>query len=128
MNASKSSQKRVYISMDFSECPLRTLDAAKLRNYFNSNNYYVADSFDKIDFHIYVTCSAIKPIILQQLKSIKKLQDFNGELIVVGCLPGTNKEDLKAIFSGKTVVTKNLNEIDNFFKNRRCFFRIQGIC
>ncbi len=118
MILNQENTKKVYIATAF-ECPLRKLDAAKLRNYFSLNNYKLVETIESCDYHIYITCSAINPNVINQLNYIKKSQNSSGELIVMGCLPGTNEEDLKTVFSGKTIVTKNISDIDNYFPDVR---------
>jgi tRNA A37 methylthiotransferase MiaB len=118
MGVYSENKKSVYISTAF-ECPLRILDAAKLRNYFSLNNCELVNTFEDADCHIYITCSAIKPNVTNQLDSIKEIQKSSGELIVMGCLPGTNEEDLKTVFSGKTITTKNICDIDKHFPDFR---------
>ncbi len=118
MIINQENKKRVYISSAFG-CPLRNLDAAKLRNYFSLNNYKLVDTFEHCDYHIYITCSAINPNVINQLNYIKETQKSSGELIVMGCLPGTNEEDLKTVFSGKAIATKNTSDIDNYFPDVR---------
>ena len=44
--------------------------------------------------------------------NLKELQKYNAELIVAGCLPAIDKEELNKIFDGKTITTKDLDNID----------------
>lgn len=106
--------KRVYISAA-NDCPFRILDAIKLKNYFTLNNFKIVDTQKESDYNLYITCSATKPNIANQLDYIKNIKKSSGELIVMGCMPGTNQEELSTIFSGKTLITKNITDIDNFF-------------
>ena len=51
------------------------------------------------------------------------MQTHSGELIVVGCLPDIESEKLKKIFNGRTISTKNLNFIDNYFPENTIKFK-----
>ena len=96
-------------------CTRRGLDASKLANYFRLNNCKIVRSPKNADFIIIVTCSYKQSIIDNQIKTIKNLMNHNGEIIVLGCLPGIAPVKLSKVFNGKTLSTKNINNIDNFF-------------
>jgi tRNA A37 methylthiotransferase MiaB len=115
-------KNKVYISLAFA-CPLRVLDSGKLRNYFSLNNFEIVDSYQDADYYIYVTCSATQPIVKSELETIKKLKNSSCDLIVMGCLPGANQEDLANIFTGKAVSTKNIEDIDKLFPEFRIKFK-----
>ncbi len=51
------------------------------------------------------------------------MQNLSGELIVVGCLPDIEPKKLKKIFNGRTISTKNLNFIDNYFPENTIKFK-----
>ncbi len=115
-------KNKIYISSAFA-CPLRVLDSAKLRNYFSLNNFELIDSYRDADYYIYVTCSATQPIVESELETINNLKQSSCELIVMGCLPGANQADLANIFSGKSVSTKNIEDIDTLFPEFRIKFK-----
>ena len=53
------------------------------------------------------------------LAIVKKLKKYNKELIVIRCLPAIDKTKLNKIFNGKTIITKNLLEIDKYFPENK---------
>ncbi|MDD2199447.1 MAG: radical SAM protein, partial [Bacteroidales bacterium] len=114
--------KKVYISTPFCHCSLRKLEAEKLRNYFSINNYTLVDNIEDADFHICVTCAVTKANLNNHIEYFKTIANSSGELIVAGCLPGTNPKELKQVFSGKVIVTKDIADIDKFFPDFRIKF------
>lgn len=119
MSLAKDYKKRVFVYSTISECPFRKLDAIKVRNFFVINNFETANTPETADYIIYFTCSVTTAIIKSQLEALKGIQKFKGELIIMGCMPATNAEDLRTVFSGKAVVTKNIHDIDQYFQNFR---------
>jgi threonylcarbamoyladenosine tRNA methylthiotransferase CDKAL1 len=103
-------------------CIRRKLDANKIYYYFLKNNYQIVDNPKEADYIIFITCAFVNKMVESDLSEIKKLKKYDAELIVAGCLPDIAKDKLKEIFDGKTISTKNLNEIDNIFKNNRFKF------
>ncbi|MGM0650221.1 MAG: radical SAM protein [Bacteroidota bacterium] len=114
-------KNKVYISTAF-DCPLRILDAVKLKNYFSLNNYNVVDSPENADYHLYITCAATMSMVQKELETIKELKKSPGEVIVMGCMPGANQKELNAVFSGKTVSTRHIETIDTYFPDFRIKF------
>jgi tRNA A37 methylthiotransferase MiaB len=109
-----TNKKKIFITTEIS-CPFRVLDAVKLKHYFTLNNFEIIESYEKANYYIYITCSATNPIVQKELKTIKEFKEPSCELIVLGCLPGANQKELNNIFSGKTIATKNIKDIDLFF-------------
>jgi len=103
-------------------CVRRRLDAKKFSNYFNKNNYKIVDDPDKADFIILFTCGSTEEATVYSMKLIKKFQKYDAELIVAGCLPDVEPDRLKQIFNGKTVATKNMEKIDEIFKDNKTKF------
>ena len=96
-------------------CDLRFLDAKKISEYFKRNNYKFVDKADNADLIIVFTCAALSSQANHSLNKIKELQQYDAELIIAGCLPVIEKEELSKIFNGKILNTKNLEEIDSLF-------------
>lgn len=115
-------KNKVFISAAFA-CPLRVLDSAKLKNYFLLNNYIIVDSYQHADYYLYVTCSATQPIVERELETINDLSNSSCELIVMGCLPGANSDELSQVFRGKAIATKNIEDIDSLFPDFRIPFK-----
>jgi tRNA A37 methylthiotransferase MiaB len=104
-------------------CRRRLLDTQKIKLYFQRNNWNVLDKPDWADKIIIVTCAYRDEIAKDCLDYIKKLQNYSGELIVVGCLPDIESTKLKKIFNGKTISTKDLNLIDDYFPGNNISFK-----
>jgi tRNA A37 methylthiotransferase MiaB len=113
--------KKFYVYTN-TNCRRRLLDAYKIQLYFHKNNYIMVKNPEEADILIYVTCSFRNEITNDALKKIKELQKHDGELIVAGCLPAIEEEKLYKIFKGKTISTKNLHKIDEFFLNNKIKF------
>lgn len=96
-------------------CERRELDAQKIFSYLDKNNYKKVDDPNDADYILLMSCGATKSISNIFFETLKKFKEYNAELIVVGCIPETNKEELEKIFKGKTLSTKNLDKIDNIF-------------
>ncbi len=114
--------KRVFVIDPPSQCPLRSLDASKLRNYFALNDLIVTDSLDDVDYIVYVTCSVSPADVENTLKDINQYSKHKAQLIVMGCMPGSNLKELRTAFDGPAIATKNINDIDTYFPGFRIRF------
>ncbi|HPG73129.1 MAG TPA: radical SAM protein [Bacteroidales bacterium] len=117
-----NNNKRVFVIDPPSQCPLRSLDASKIRNYFSINNVHVSDSIDNVDYIVYVTCSVSPQDVVNSKKTIQELEQHKARLIVAGCMPGANPDELQEIYDGPAIATKNIAEIDKFFPDFRIKF------
>jgi tRNA A37 methylthiotransferase MiaB len=111
--------KRVFVIDPPSQCPLRSLDASKLRNYFALNDLIVTDSLDDVDYIVYVTCSVSPADVENTLKDINQYSKHKAQLIVMGCMPGSNMKELRTAFDGPAIATKNISDIDTYFPEFR---------
>lgn len=118
----KYMNKKVYISRPFCFCNLRMIDSIRIENYFTLNGYKVTRSMEDADYHICFTCGVSKSLVEKHLKYFQEIKDSKSELIVMGCIPGTNPEELKTVFSGKTVVTNDISGIEKYFPEFRIKF------
>ncbi|HPG74231.1 MAG TPA: hypothetical protein PLM49_08075, partial [Bacteroidales bacterium] len=112
----------MHISTPFCQCSLRKLEAERLGKYFVFNGCELVDSPESSDYHILISCAVTKANIDNHLQYIKNVEQNKSELIVMGCLPGTNPKELIRVFSGKTVVTKDICDIDAIFPDFRIAF------
>ena len=103
-------------------CRRRILDTKKLQLYFQKNKYSVVGSPQDADIIIYVTCAYRNEITDSCLKKIQEFQTYNAKLIVAGCLPEIEKKKLQQIFSGDTISTKHINDIDTYFPKNNIKF------
>ncbi|VVB82107.1 Ribosomal protein S12 methylthiotransferase RimO [uncultured archaeon] len=96
-------------------CSRRALDLARLSAYFSANEFEVVDNPKKADYIIFVTCSFMKSKVDECIKKIKNFRKYNGEVIVLGCLPEIALSSLKKVHEGKYLSTKDIEEIDKYF-------------
>jgi len=91
-------------------CWKRLLDANKIKDYLSKNGYKLVDKPNDAETIIIVTCAFLAYTTELALKKITDFKQYNAEIIVAGCLPDINKEDLSKIFNGETLKTKELDE------------------
>jgi len=96
-------------------CQRRSIDAKTISQYFRENNYEIVDDPKDANYIIFFTCAFINEIADRCINTITKLQKYDAELIVAGCLPDIDQEKLKKVFDGKIIPTKNLNVVDEIF-------------
>ena len=96
-------------------CEKRLLDAAKMRDFFIKNRYTIVYNPKRADYIIFITCAFTKAVADSCIFEIKRFQRYDAELIVAGCLPAIESERLSHVFNGKTIVTKNIDDIDEIF-------------
>jgi len=104
-------------------CHRRMVDASKFARYFSLNGFDILEGPENADYILLVTCGFKKSVLNEGFELIDELKRYDGELIVVGCIPGTASERLKKAFDGKSLPTKRHNEIDSFFPNFHVKFR-----
>ena len=114
--------KKVFIFVS-SICRRQRLDARKLSIYFLKNSYEITNNPKKADLIFLFTCTFTNKDAMRSLDIVKKFEKYNGELIVLGCLPAIYPMELKEIFNGKTLPTKDFDKIDDFFKNNNVSFK-----
>ena len=96
-------------------CDRRALDASKVRNYLTLAKYEIIDRIEDADIILFFTCAVYDGITEESLKKVKQFQKYDAELIVAGCLQAIEREKLNDVFKGKTIITKNLDEIKQLF-------------
>lgn len=104
-------------------CSRRGLDAERIKNYFIANGCRMTSFAKQADYFVVVTCGLTKGFVETGIKQIAGLKKFKGELIVYGCLPAMVPADLKKVFSGKTVITKDIEKLDEFFPDFQIRFK-----
>ena len=114
--------KTVFIKVYKYACGKRSLDANRVSKYLSKNNYKIINKPKDANIIIFFSCATSKYDADKSINIIKKLQKYDGELIVAGCLPGIEPKRLKNIFNGKTIVTKNLDQIDQLFPENKIKF------
>ncbi len=94
-------------------CRRRLLDSRKIESYFIKNGHNIVNSPKKADIIIFVACGFHGDVASNNFKKITQLQKYDAKLIVAGCLPINEKENLSKYFDGTTIGTKELNRIDS---------------
>lgn len=100
-------------------CESRKLETNKIYNYFIKNGYEILGNPKNADIILMIACAVTNNQAEGSLAIVKKLEKYNKELIVIGCLPAIDKTKLDKIFDGKTIITKNLLEIDKYFPENK---------
>jgi tRNA A37 methylthiotransferase MiaB len=114
--------KNVYI-YGVLTCNRRKLDAWKLKQYLLKNEYEIVTNPKDADIIFLVTCAYSNQHAETSLEITKKFLDYDSRLIVSGCLPEIEKEELAKIFNGEILSTKNLNQIDQIFSENKIKFK-----
>lgn len=89
---------------------------------FLKNNYEIVSNPKDSDIIILSCCSYLNKNANDSLALTKKFLDYNAELIITGCFPETDKEELKKNFNGQTISTSSLNKIDEIFPENKVKF------
>lgn len=103
-------------------CQRRGLDAKKLTDYFKANNFIIEKEPKKADYILFITCAFRQEKEDQCFQLLNKYKNYDGELIVLGCLPGIAPEKLEQEFNGRFLATKDIDKIDEFFKDFKIKF------
>jgi len=107
-------------------CRRRLLDARRIESYFVINGHNVVNNPEKADIIIFLACGFHGVVASKNFNKIKELQKYNAKLIVAGCLPINEKENLSKYFDGITIGTKELNrddsKIDSIFPENKIKF------
>lgn len=96
-------------------CTRRGLDATRLDSYFRANGCEITSHPERADYLVLTTCGFYKPREELSLDAVVEMQQYDGELFVLGCLPSTDPEGLGQRFEGKALPPKRFDEIDGFF-------------
>lgn len=113
--------KKIFIYLE--ACKRRAFDAIKIKNYFLKNGHEIVNKPENADYIIFFTCAFKNEMAELCLNILKEFQQYDAELIVAGCLPGIEKVKLAEIFDGKTINTKELDEIDILFPENKIKFK-----
>lgn len=103
-------------------CDKRKLDLNQIKQYLLQNDYEVVDSPKKADAIVISTCGVTDSFATISLKKIEEFKNFNGKVIVTGCLPDTDKQRLDRVFKGPSFSTKHIEDIENYFPKKSVSF------
>ena len=116
MENSKAHGKQVKkVHIENGGCVRRGLDAARLVTYFTMNGCKIVRKPRSADIIVYLTCAFEESKKDACLGRIRQLDRLQGELIVLGCLPGIAESELRECFPGRYLSTQNLDSIVEFF-------------
>jgi len=110
--------KKIFIDARMG-CSRRKLDARRLAEYFKINDHEIVFDPEAADVIILITCGATNFGAEKAYKDIKYFKKFNAELIVAGCVPKIEPEELKKNWNGAIFSTRDLEDtpkkIDELF-------------
>jgi tRNA A37 methylthiotransferase MiaB len=98
-------------------CPMRAIEAEKLKNYFIANGGKSAKRTDADILGIF-GCSIIHAtdtVTLEYLDELTKTSNKNQRIILFGCSPALSQTKISEIFDGEMLATKDLEEVDTLF-------------
>ena len=104
----------VYLQNHFF-CRTRALDLFRIQQYLLDNQYNIVDKPDTAEYLIVSTCGTVEQSTKKSIKQIEDLQKYDGEIIVIGCLPDTDKEEMDEVFKGKSIRNIELDLLDLIF-------------
>lgn len=96
-------------------CSRREMDMAKLKVYLQLNGYEVIQNEKEADYIVVTSCGFINDTTHMALEQIEKVKKYTAEIIVTGCVPDTDVDKLKAIFSGTVIRNTQMEKFDDFF-------------
>ena len=114
---------KVFLSIFEYACERRELDAKRILNFFEKNNYFIVSKPEQADIIIYITCGIIEKNTEASIAAIQKFQKYGARLIVGGCATEIDSKRVQAVHGGEYFSTKNLNFLDRFFPNEQYPFR-----
>lgn len=107
--------KQAIFIYDVSTCNRRKLDCQRLYEYFWKNHYPIVTNPVEADVILLVTCAYSTKHAELSLQAVKRFSMYNAEVVVIGCLPAIEPEQLRDIFDGKIVFTEQLSCIQDLF-------------
>ena len=113
--------KKVFITAGI-VCDKRKLDILRISKYLMRNDYEIVDSPKKADVILISTCGVSNSLADKTFNKIKELHKYDGEVIVTGCLPDTDKKRFDHFFNGRSFSTKHIDEIETFFPGNKVSF------
>lgn len=105
---------RIYLAGN-QVCMKRGLDAERLRRYFEANGCVLVSNPQEADTIIALTCAFIGSYVKTATAMIEALKRYPGRLIVLGCLPAMNPDELDSVFTGPNLATRDFDHMDRLF-------------
>lgn len=96
-------------------CMKRGLDAERLQRYFIANGCELVKTPEHADIIVAMTCAFIGSYVKTATHMIQKLKARKVRMVVLGCLPAMAPDDVREVFDGPMLATKDLDQIDRLF-------------
>ena len=96
-------------------CSRREMDMAKLSVYLQLNGYNLVRDEMIADYIVVTSCGFINETTKMALEQIERVKKYSAKIIVTGCVPDTDIEKLKSIFSGIVIRNTELEKFDDIF-------------
>ncbi len=103
----------VYISCN--GCNRRLLDARRLRSYFVANGCRIVDNPRNANYNIFFASALNRIRIDESFNIIRKLSQYKGETIVLGCLMEVAPSEFRNFWKFKALPIKDMDSVDGFF-------------
>ena len=103
-------------------CTRVKLYGMDVTNLFKLNNWEIVDKKEDADFIAINTCSFLNSKAMYFLNKTRKLYEEKTKkqkLMIIGCLGGTNKEDILNIGKDIIIFKRDLTEIKDYFKFKK---------
>jgi tRNA A37 methylthiotransferase MiaB len=110
-------KSKVYLSIFEYACERRELDAQRILDFFESNNYPIVQKPEQADVIIYISCGIIEKNTEASIAAIQNFKKYKARLIVGGCATEIDPQRVRAVHGGEFFSTKNLAALDELFPN-----------
>ena len=112
---------KIYI-INEGTCTRVKLYGMDVTNLFKLNNWEIVDKKEDADYIAINTCSFLNSKAMYFLNKTRKLYEEKTKkqkLMIIGCLGGTNKEDILNIGKDIIIFKRDLTEIKDYFKFKK---------
>ncbi len=102
-------------------CIANQVDSNRIRHFFLANDWVEVKSPLCADTIILMTCAVTKTSEthnIKRLEELKYLKKQDSQIIIGGCLPAINKDELKKSFNGLLFTPKSLKLLDSLFAKK----------
>lgn len=118
--------KNVFIQNKFF-CRSRSLDIHRITLFLQENGYSIVEEPELADYILLSTCGTVDPVVEKSIKQINEMSKYDAELYVIGCLPDTDLDVMKSVYSGKYIRNVELNSLDEIFQSKVPFSKFENI-
>ena len=87
----------------------------------------LVDKPQNADYLLLSTCGTADSVTQKSIRQIEDLGAYHGELIVIGCLPDTDREKMDEVFTGRFVKNTEMYRLDEIFHTKRPFSEFEDI-